>query len=192
MSHITPAPGTFVSQPTVGLLSAQPTASTFGKGFYWASDDNGGTLYYSNATTWTKQAPGVNQAATPSLVAGPAKVTANFTTTSTSDVDVTGLSVTFTAVASATYWIRFKGQVGNTVSAAIAHPKLTDGSNTQLDAADYTAKAANDSYVMVLEGFVTPAAGSVTYKVRLSAGSSTAFIAAGSTFPAQLAAFRVA
>jgi hypothetical protein len=43
-----------------GTLAAQPTAATFGKGFYFATDDNGGTLYYSNGTSWSKQAPGVS------------------------------------------------------------------------------------------------------------------------------------
>lgn len=55
-----PAGGT--SSIDQGTLAARPTAAAAGDGaLYWATDDNGGTLYLSNGSTWSQAAPGVSQ-----------------------------------------------------------------------------------------------------------------------------------
>lgn len=43
-----------------GTIAARPAAATFGLGFYFASDVDGGTLYYSDGSTWAQQGAGVN------------------------------------------------------------------------------------------------------------------------------------
>lgn len=46
-----------------GTLGARPAAGpTNTNTFYLATDDNGGTLYHSNGSAWTKLAPGITQA----------------------------------------------------------------------------------------------------------------------------------
>lgn len=190
-----------VSQPTVGTLASQPAASTFGKGFYFATDDSGGTLYYSNATAWTKQAPGVSQAATPALIATqtiasnfqiPASVGAN------TPSDVTGLSITFTAVAGATYLIRLKGSITIATSGHQGLFGIRNAANTLLDYSG-TGLAPASSWTtvpMVLETYDTPGAGSVTYKAFIgydatsALGSST--LIAGAGFTPRITALRVA
>jgi hypothetical protein len=55
------APEPTVFNP-VGLLSAQPAASVDNAGFlYFATDENGGTLYRSNGTSWVQAAAGVTE-----------------------------------------------------------------------------------------------------------------------------------
>lgn len=51
---------------TFGALGAIPAPATSNQNsFYFATDANGGTLYYSNGVTWTQVAPGLNQQMTP-------------------------------------------------------------------------------------------------------------------------------
>jgi hypothetical protein len=78
---------------TEGLLAARPAASAR-VGFYYATDDNGGTLYRSNGTTWLAIAPG---AASIGQELGYSEITSTFTGTTGVEVAVTGLAVTFTA-----------------------------------------------------------------------------------------------
>jgi hypothetical protein len=184
-----------------GTLAAQPTAATFGKGFYFATDDNGGTLYYSNGTSWSKQAPGVSQAATPSLVATqtigsnfqiPAGVAAN------TPSDVTGLSITFTALAGATYQIRLKGSITVATSGHQGLFGIRNAANTLMDYSGTGLAPASTwtTVPMVLETYDTPGAGSVTYKAFVgydatsSLGSAT--LIAGSGFTPRITALRVA
>jgi hypothetical protein len=91
IQHVGAASGGVTS--TNGLLANIPSAATAGSGaFYYATDDQGGTLYESNGSAW--------------LVAGPRGVelaydqdTVTYVTASLaagSSEDVTGLSITFT------------------------------------------------------------------------------------------------
>src|SRR6266545_4598738 len=46
----------------VGTLAARPAPDVIGKGrYYFAVDDNGGTLYRDNGAAWVAVAPSVNQ-----------------------------------------------------------------------------------------------------------------------------------
>jgi hypothetical protein len=184
-----------------GLLAAQPSATTFGKGFYFATDDNGGTQYYSNGTIWTRQAPGIAQAATPSYIGSqtlasnfsiPASVAAN------TPSDVTGLSITFTAVAGATYWVRLKSGVYVTTVGHQGLLWLRDGTNNvlELSGTGVSPSAGWSCVPLLLEAFTNPGAGSITYKASLgydatSAAGSTAVIA-GTGYGPRLSVLRVA
>jgi microcystin-dependent protein len=49
--------GTLASRPAAGASNANQ--------WYFATDDNGGTLYFSNGSSWTKLSPGLTQQMTP-------------------------------------------------------------------------------------------------------------------------------
>lgn len=185
-------PGSVTSvKYTEGTAAAQPTAAVYGAGFYKVTDLNGGQLQHSDGSAWTNVAPGVSQAATPALVASAALGATNFTTSSATDVDVTGLSITFTAVAGVTYTLKVKCVTGNSTSGDSGQLALCDSSNTVLDTAGFTARSTNDSGPIVLEKEVTPGAGSVTYKVRLHAGTGgTAFVLCAATIANTIKALR--
>lgn len=79
-----------------GLLAARPgAASVPAKTIYWATDDNGGTLYRSNGATWAKMAPGATESV--GQLIGQWRNTAQFATALTTPQDVpgwTGMGVT--------------------------------------------------------------------------------------------------
>jgi hypothetical protein len=58
------------SAHAAGTLAGRPAASSSNDGFlYFATNDNGGTLYRSNGSSWVKAAPGATQApATPESI----------------------------------------------------------------------------------------------------------------------------
>jgi len=79
----------------VGLLTARPAAASSNSGlFYFATDDNGGTMYRSDSSSWTKVSAAVSDASGKEL--GRVTTATNFSTSSTAPVDYTGLSVTVT------------------------------------------------------------------------------------------------
>ena len=93
--------------------------------------------------------------------------TSEQTFNSTSFVDATGLSVTFTAVAGRRYKIEayFDAiQVSNT--GYTAQIVLTDGSNTPLQRCSQNIGSSLQEFHMNLLHYTTPSAGSVTYKLR--------------------------
>ncbi len=75
---------------TPGPLATRPAATAYGRGVYFALDDNGGTLYVSDGTTWRAASPGA-AAASGALLARYGTSTA-FSTGSTTYVDVPGLT----------------------------------------------------------------------------------------------------
>lgn len=116
---------------------------------------------------------------------GYAQVTANQTGITTM-TDLTGLSVTWTAVAGRRYKVTFKVLVFSTVANDDANVWLRDGSSTSLNAygvrAVSTTHGINVSGSHVLTGL---SAGSQTVKLSLqrAAGSGSVAIAAASTHP---------
>ena len=94
----------------------------------------------------------------------------SFTTTSTSYVDVTGLSVTFTAETSRRYCVTlFCGMANNSANISIA--VINDG--TSDIAEQYTQAVANTVYTGTAFAFTTPSAGSVTYTVKMKVVGGT-------------------
>jgi hypothetical protein len=114
--------------------------------------------------------------ATGAIFLGYAERASDFTTTSTSVVDVTDLSVTVTIPAGGrkvkitgySRWIGGNGTV---------EMFITDGSNTQIQRATSSVNMYNANIV----GYDTPSAGSKTYKIRASQGSAGTLTFRGNT-----------
>jgi hypothetical protein len=179
-------------------LASRPAATGSGLVIF-VSDLNGGTLQKDTAAaTWTPLAPGSSQAATPALAAS-AALTANYSMASgvaaNTGVDVAGLSVTFTAMAGATYSIRGLYCLTVAAGANTGYGEITDGSNNILDVQGVTQ--TNSAGIRIaLEALVTPSAGSVTYKARIAfsalSAAGSVVVVGGATFPSRLTALRVA
>lgn len=93
-----------------GTLAARPSPATFGKGFYLVTDQNGGTLYHSDASTWTQQAPGVTttQGNLGYTEFGPAANAAPVSTGSTSDQDVASFTMHLGSLPGSAYDVDLK------------------------------------------------------------------------------------
>lgn len=119
---------------------------------------------------------------------GYAQITTSFTTTSTTAAQVTGLTITVTIPAGGrkikiTAFTRDLFNTGNTSSVFMSIWDGTVGSGTQLNATIGFANGGASAGIAM--AVVTPAAGSKTYNIGLNtAGSGTAQIEAGATFPA--------
>ena len=92
-------------------------------------------------------------------------------TVTTSAADVTGMSVTFTAVANRLYRITFEGMIGST-NASLNQFFFTDASNTQLDQT-YQDCGANAFQVICYQYLFLGVAGSTTIKLRAEASAGT-------------------
>ena len=94
----------------------------------------------------------------------------SFSTTSTSYVDVTGLTVTFTAEADRRYLVSLYSAMTNNTS-NLCTAVINDGTNDIAEA--YTQNLANQILTSTIFAYTTPAAGSVTYKVRMAVSAGT-------------------
>ena len=92
----------------------------------------------------------------------------SFSTSSTSYVDVTGLSVTFTAEANRRYQVMLFSSVGN--AGGVTQVVIN---NTVSDIAEWYASVANLVTTGMTFAVTTPSAGSVTYKARIKTNSGT-------------------
>lgn len=160
--------------PVMGTLAARPTAAAFGRGYYWASDDNGGTLYYSNATAWTKMSPGVAEPA--GLELGYAEITAAPPGVTGGAVDIVGLSTTVT-VGTRPIVVKVTADSGqNTVAGAGLQLTIMEGAS-QKQARTAMSPAANQiAGIGTFQARLTPSPGQHTYKVQIAsvfAGTST-------------------
>jgi hypothetical protein len=104
-----------------------------------------------------------------------------FSTSSASYVDVTGLSVTFTAEANRRYQVVLNYAIG--VGAGVSQIVINDTSN---DIAEGYASLTSQVNTSTIFATVTPAAGSTTYKARALSTSGT-IIAYGINTRASLA-----
>lgn len=105
----------------------------------------------------------------------------------TTEVDLTGLSVTFTAVAGRRYRVTGQILVTSTVQYDLVYFKLTNSSNTTLQLVPWTIPAASSNMAPPPINFVVaPGGGSTTYKLRLlrQSGSGTVTMGANATYPA--------
>lgn len=120
--------------------------------------------------------------ATTAITLGYAEITSNFSTSSTSFVDVTGLTVTVTVPAGGRRILIMIGATGvNTGSTGIWNIALLEDGNyrEQWYRNQDTATANNIPFT----GYFSkvPSSGSHTYKVQLSTTAGTATISAGTT-----------
>lgn len=109
--------------------------------------------------------------------------------TFTTIVDISGLSVTFTAVANRRYRITAGAILSSSVANDVARIWITNGSNTQLQAGSTGAMpTATIGHSVLAQVIKTPSAGSITYKVRAerAIGTGNITLTAGSTVPAYI------
>lgn len=102
----------------------------------------------------------------------------------TTVVDVTGLTVTFTAYTNRSYRLSAQCYLKSTVNGDVGNIAITDGSNTQVQSAQIPLTTTVAT--VVCSTVVVPSAGSTTYKLRASraAGTGSLTMSAGSAFPA--------
>jgi hypothetical protein len=103
--------------------------------------------------------------------------------------DLTGLSITFTAVANRRYRTTFSGEINGSVAGDLLIAYITDGAGTSLRRGVLTVPAliSGAGYSqMTLQYVFQPSAGSITHKVRLerNAGTGNANLFATTTSPA--------
>jgi len=124
---------------------------------------------------------------------GYAEITANQTTTATSEQDVTGLSVTFVA-GSRPVVVEFSGVVRHTTAGQGVGMYITDSANVVKAFSWTTIPIANGEMPCVIKARLgnLVAGQTYTYKVRFrSFSAGTATVAAAATFPAKLHAVQV-
>lgn len=107
----------------------------------------------------------------------------------TTVTDITSFSVTFTAVAGRRYRITVNALAFSSVTGDVAQLQLTsnDGA-TVLQLAQVALGTSNMGVSCVILAYITPSAGSVTYKVRLlrNAGTGTLTFDCGAVYPARI------
>ena len=140
---------------------------------------------YINTTLETAAAHTADIALLPKGKMGYAQVTANQGSI-TAIVDLTSLTLTFTALASRYYKITGFGLLQTTVADDVFAIHITDGAGTQLQQASQHLRVANATQASIPIAIVQPGAGSKTYKLRASrlTGTGTGTLTASSTFPA--------
>jgi hypothetical protein len=126
--------------------------------------------------------------ATNAITLGYAQITSNFNTTSTSAVQVTGLTVTVTIPAGGrkVKITAFGGSQGILATTGYTTMSIWDGtvgSGTQLSACTAYTGTGGASYPAITIAIVTPSAGSKTYNVGFVTTAGTAQLSSSSTTP---------
>jgi len=118
-------------------------------------------------------------------VAAPINITTNQTGI-TAQVDITGATITFTAIAGRLYKACWLGLFNTTVSTDTFNFLLTDGSNS-IQQQCITCPATTGDVSFYGTHVFTPGAGSITRKIRCQrqSGTGTGQLTAGGTFPFQ-------
>jgi hypothetical protein len=164
-----------------GTTAARPTASAANAGLlYFSTTDN--SLARSDGSTWTNVVP---------QELGYAQITSNFTTSSGTDVDVTGLVVTV-ITGGRPIIIEFgTDSLTNTTSGQNAQATIKEGTTTLAQAFGY-AGAASAGITVLRKVRLTPSAGSHTYKITLHQFfAGTATLGASAASPAYIRVYEV-
>lgn len=145
-----------------------------------------GTKTFASADVLT--AADVNAYLRGGLVMAYATKTANQTFTTIADV--TGLSVTFTAIAGRLYKVSVVGLLKSSVANDICQLVIADGTGTTLAVSQQVCPNTTYSVPATTFYLATPSAGSVTYKARVVrvAGTGTGTLEAAATYPAYIIA----
>jgi hypothetical protein len=168
-----------------GLLASRPAAASGNSGLlYFATDDNGGTLYRSDGSTWTKIAASVLQSSGAEL--GYAEITTPQSTTTTGTyIDIAGLSVTVTVGSRPIVVRAFTPNLGHSAVTAF-NGYIREGS-TDLVFGQRAGRGAGEQGEFNISRRLAPSAGSHTYKVSmLMVGAGTMSFAAAATAPAYI------
>ena len=130
-----------------------------------------------------------NELATTAISLGYAQITTNFTTTSTTAVQVTGLTTTVTIPAGGrkvkiTAWTQQLIAIGGTANVTMQIWDGTVGSGTVLSSAQFASATGTLGASQIVIAVVTPAAGSKTYNVSLQTSANTGSLNGSTTGPA--------
>lgn len=119
-------------------------------------------------------------------VVGKALITSNFTWSGSSTVDISGLSVTFTALGSRRYRFSIAGYTHtSTASPTTMALFVTDSSNTVMAQSNSTATSASQDSPAILIGYKSGLSGSITLKARVvSTAGGNGTLGASSSSPA--------
>jgi hypothetical protein len=141
-----------------GFLAARPAATTLG--WYFATDDGGGTLYRSTGAAWQQQ--------TSRGELGYAQITSTVNVAASTPTDVSGLTTTVT-VGTRPISVEIFGVVSAaTAGDAVALQIAIDGTYGGVGFSTTSISTAAGFGTLIMQARLTPAAGSHTYKVGLS------------------------
>jgi hypothetical protein len=93
--------------------------------------------------------------------------------TFTTEQDMTGLTVTFTAPADRRYRIDAEAQFASSVGTDLIRMEICNGADVELRGGNVVPGAANSAVMLSLSHTDAPSAGSVTYKIRAARASGT-------------------
>lgn len=150
------------------LIPGRPAAASAPSQYYLATDDRGGTLYWSDGTAWTQVAASGNQAS--GAVLGYVELAADFNSTTSTDTDITGMSLTVT-VGSRPIRIDVDGQIGVTGTAQTPFVKLMED-GALLGAVGVGMAVSNTNPVVHGSRDRSPSAGAHTYKLVMPGTAS--------------------
>ena len=178
----------------MGQLSAPtPDATTASKGKVQLANNLGGTAALPTVVGVQQGAVGGAGLSTSAITLGYTQITANFSTTSTTAVQITGLTSTVTVPAGGrrvkiTVYCRDVYNSGTTpMGAFLSIWDGTVGSGTQLQEYSMAQNTTSGlASVGIMMAVVTPSAGSKTYNVgmRTQTAGGTSNLESGATYPA--------
>lgn len=183
------APETSVTITTAGLYAARPSAAVLGAGNLYIATDIGNEVYLSDGTAYTVVGGGGSEI-------GYAEIVTSFTTTSTSPVDVAGLSLNV-KIPETPIVLTYQGSSGHSVANGFVIVTFVANGVVQSAPAKKSINAG-DTFGDVYECHIDPVAAGLTpgtayvFKVQISthpstAGTVTLFAAAS---PRQTASLR--
>lgn len=166
------------------IAGEQPTTAKWNiLGTNDSSFNDGSGLAFS-----TNNVVPANALATNAITLGYTQITSNFTTASTTAVQVTGLTanVTIPAGGRKILILAYCGALSTNSASQTSGLTIWDGtvgSGTQLQQFNSFETAANGSHGVMLPAVVTPAAGAKTYNVGMSVTGGTGTFTAAATLP---------
>jgi len=162
--------------PYICTAATRPGSPFQGQVIY-ETDTGSELMYYGATTTWK---PRWNQ---PWGYIG-RNASSTSQTSISSETDLTGLSVTWTAVTGRIYRITLQVRVLQNTSTGANEAKITNSANTLQNKSTVSLTAAS-AFTHNIFAFVTPSSGSVTYKGRLSTTAGTTDTVLSSTQQAE-------
>jgi len=158
--------------------TTRPTGSSLYEGLAIYETDTDRFLIW-NGVNWN---PPWNM---PWGVQGYVEVTGNQGSLGASFTDANSLTRTWTAVANRRYRLTAEGLISST-SAGVASMNIADPSNNQIQLCQTQLSITGSGAKVVLSAIISPAAGSITRKVRVAVSAGTGTLVAAATSPAYL------